>query len=303
MDYFGLLNIAKPAGVTSREIVDQIQRLVRPAKTGHAGTLDPLATGVLLVCLGRATRLVPLIHELHKVYRATFLLGRTSQTDDIEGTIVEHPMARQPTLARVLAVLPEFVGRIEQTPPAFSAVRVAGRRAYKLARQGQEVGIAPRPVVVNRIDLLDYRYPEVVLEIECCTGTYIRSIGRDLGTRLGCGAVMSALERTAIGPFTTQTAIASETLSRETVPDLMLPATAATGHLPHMVVDAAGVRALSNGRNVVLGAPRVGRVAQSGDRPQLVAVTDQTGRLVALAEFAGVQLLPRTVFTRRQPAS
>lgn len=136
MDHFGLLNIAKPAGMTSRDVVDWVQRLVRPAKAGHAGTLDPLATGVLIVCVGRATRLVPLIQEMRKTYRATFLLGRTSDSDDVEGTIIETPDVSPPTREQVQAVLPEFVGRIHQRPPAYSAVKVAGRRAYALARKG-----------------------------------------------------------------------------------------------------------------------------------------------------------------------
>ena len=299
MDHFGLLNIDKPTGLTSRDVVNDVQRLVRPAKAGHAGTLDPLATGVLIVCLGRATRLVPLIQEMPKTYRAKFLLGRTSDTDDVEGTVVEVPDAPRPIRDDVLAALPEFVGRIEQRPPAFSAVKVSGKRAYSLARQGQEVELAARSVDVYRIDVLRYEHPELVLEIECGSGTYVRAIGRDLGERLGCGAVMSALERTAIGPFTVETATPIADVTRESLPELLLPAALATVGLPRVVVDAAGVRELVNGRRVRAWRPVADAAARSGDRPQPVAVLDEAGSLVALCDVSGGELRPRQVFAER----
>ena len=133
---FGLLNVNKPAGVTSRDVVNRVQRLVRPERVGHAGTLDPLATGVLVVCLGPATRLVEYLQRLRKRYRAAFLLGRTSDTEDIEGQVVELAAPPRPTPAQIAAVLPRFLGQIEQVPPAFSALKLAGRRAYELARAG-----------------------------------------------------------------------------------------------------------------------------------------------------------------------
>ncbi|MFO1094098.1 MAG: hypothetical protein U0992_12420 [Planctomycetaceae bacterium] len=141
--HFGLLNIAKPAGLTSRDVVDRIQRLVRPAKAGHAGTLDPLATGVLIMCVGKATRLVPRIQELRKTYHATFLLGQTSNTNDVEGMVVEFPGATRPTSDEVLAALPGFVGRIEQRPPAYSAVRVGGRQGLQTGTAGTRRGSSP----------------------------------------------------------------------------------------------------------------------------------------------------------------
>lgn len=307
----GLLNISKPAGVTSRDVVNGVQAIVRPAKAGHAGTLDPLATGVLVVCLGRATRLVPLIQKMRKTYRATFRLGRTSDTDDVEGAVVERADVTPPMRTLLLGALPEFIGRIEQRPPAYSAVKVAGRRAHQMARQGQRVELAPRPVDVYRIDLLRYEFPELLLEIECGSGTYVRSIGRDLGERLGCGAVMSALERTAIGPFTGDTAVQLADVTRESLPDLLLPAALATVDLPQVLVDAAGVRELVNGRRVrewsmaaASDATGINPVAQGTGRPRAaphkhVAVLDEAGGLVALAENEGQQLRPRQVFAER----
>jgi tRNA pseudouridine55 synthase len=291
VDRFGLLNVAKPRGLTSRDVVSRVQRLVRPAKVGHAGTLDPLATGVLVVCVGPATRLVPVIQEMPKTYRATFLLGRTSDTDDIEGTVIETPVATMPTLQQVRAALPEFVGCILQTPPAHSAVKVAGKRAYKLARKGEEVELAARPVDVYRIDVLRYEPPEVVLEIECGSGTYVRSIGRDLGERLGCSAVMSELERTAIGSFTLGDAVALDQVIREPLVSHLLPAVAALPHLPQVVVDQAGVDALMNGRNVVLSS-RAAHDAPS----RMAAIVNAGGKLIALAEVGDDRIVPRQVF-------
>lgn len=316
IDQFGFLNINKPAGLTSRDVVSRVQRFVRPAKIGHAGTLDPLATGVLVVCIGPATRLVPVIHDMHKVYVATFVLGCTSQTDDIEGTIVEMPDAPQPTCEQVLAALPGFVGQIEQRPPAYSAVRIGGRRAYKLARSGQDVEPPIRSVEVHRIELLRFAYPELVLEIECGTGTYIRSIGRDLGDRLGCGAVMTALERTAIGPFGISNAVAPGVLTHDSLASHLLPATAALPHLPKLVVDQAGVELLMDGRNVryretcgpfdgTVGRPaatnverpvatNVGRLVATSS--PTTAIVDASGRLIALADVAADSIVPRQVF-------
>ena len=182
--------------MTSRRAVDLVERLARPAKAGHAGTLDPLATGVLVVCVGAATRLIEYVQRMPKRYRATFLLGRQSPTEDIEGEVTELPDAPIPTLDEIAAAAGRFVGRIAQRPPAFSALKVAGRRAYKLARAGQPPQLAPRPVEIFAAEIKSYQYPELVMEVECGSGTYIRSLGRDLAESLGTAAVMSALVRT-----------------------------------------------------------------------------------------------------------
>src|SRR5262245_35406014 len=198
---FGLLNIDKPAGLTSRDVVSRVQRLVRPQKVGHAGTLDPLATGVLVVAVGPATRLVEYVQRMPKTYQGTFLLGRTSDTEDVEGEVVELDSPPVPTRAEIDAALPRFIGTIEQRPPAYSALKVAGRRAHKLARRGEAVELAPRPVEIHAIELLRYEYPEMELRIDCGSGTYVRSLGRDVAEAVDTGAVMAALRRLAIGPF------------------------------------------------------------------------------------------------------
>ena len=192
----GLLNLSKPAEMSSRQAVNLVERLTRPVRAGHAGTLDPLATGVLVVCVGAATRLIGYVQRMPKRYQGTFLLGRQSPTEDIEGDVIELADAPIPTREQVVAVAARFIGRIDQRPPAFSAVKVAGRRAYELARQGRQPEWLPRPVVIHSIEVAAYQYPELILDVACGGGTYIRSLGRDLAESLGTAAVMSALVRT-----------------------------------------------------------------------------------------------------------
>ncbi|HEX5470857.1 MAG TPA: tRNA pseudouridine(55) synthase TruB, partial [Lacipirellulaceae bacterium] len=178
MGWFGVLNVKKPGGATSRDAVDHVQRLVRPAKAGHAGTLDPLATGVLVICVGQATRLIRYVQRMPKTYRAQFLLGRRSETDDIEGQVELMDDCSRPAREAVDHVIAQFIGEIEQKPPAHSAIKLAGRRAYQLARKGAEFELTPRPVVVHRIIVRRYEYPELELDIECGSGTYVRALGR-----------------------------------------------------------------------------------------------------------------------------
>jgi tRNA pseudouridine55 synthase len=229
---FGILNLNKPAGMTSRRAVNVIQRIVKPAKVGHAGTLDPLATGVLVVCIGRATRLIEQVQSRSKRYRATFLLGRRSNTDDVTGEVTLVDETPDIAAADISALLPQFSGRIEQVPPDFSAVHIAGKRAYKLARRGKAVELAPRPVEVYDICLVEFNSPTVVIDIHCGSGTYVRSIGRDLGELLGCGAVMSKLVRTAVGPFVIDDAVDPDDVTSDTLSSSLLSPTTAIAHVP-----------------------------------------------------------------------
>ncbi len=228
----GLLNLHKPAGITSRDVVNQVQRLVRPAKIGHAGTLDPLATGVLVVCVGAATRLVEYVQRLPKSYEATFLLGRQSDTDDIEGAVVEMPDVRQPSRSDLEAALPRFVGTISQRPPDYSAVKVRGQRAYELARKGEKISLTERTVSVHSLRIVRYEYPVLDVAIECGSGTYVRALGRDLAESLGTRAVMSQLVRTAIGPFKLAAAVHPHSLTANAVPAALFPLEAAVEELP-----------------------------------------------------------------------
>ena len=179
---FGILNINKPSGITSRDAVNQIVRLVgKKIKVGHAGTLDPLASGVLVVCLGPATRLIDKVQAMPKRYRGAFLLGRTSDTEDIEGIVTELADAPAPARAAIEQAAAQMVGVIQQRPPAYSAVKIAGRREYKRARRGEQPEMAPRPITIHALEVVEYDYPRLVLDIRCGSGTYVRSLGRDLG--------------------------------------------------------------------------------------------------------------------------
>ncbi len=199
----GFLNVDKPQWTTSHGAVAAARRrLPRKTKVGHAGTLDPFATGVLVLCVGKATRLASYVQRQPKRYVARVTLGTASTTDDPEGELEARPEARPVGLDDVRRALAGFVGAIDQVPPAHSAVHTGGQRAYELARRGERPALRPRRVVVHAIDLLSYRWPLVELDVRCGAGTYLRALARDLGEALGVGAYCSALARTEVGPFT-----------------------------------------------------------------------------------------------------
>ncbi|MBX9791145.1 MAG: tRNA pseudouridine(55) synthase TruB [Pirellulales bacterium] len=286
----GLLVVDKPAGLTSRQVVDRVARLVRPAKAGHAGTLDPLATGVLVVCIGQATRLIEYVQRMPKSYRATLLFGRSSPTDDIEGPIVLEDEPRIPSLELVTAAAARFIGTIQQRPPDYSAVRVGGRRAYDLARRGQALDLPPRPVQIHDLRIVTYEYPELVFDVDCGSGTYVRSLVRDLAAALETTAVMSALVRTAIGDFKLADACPLETLNPETLAARLLPMRAAVVALPEILLSDEEVQRIVRGQSIQ-------RPAASGDSEW--AAINATGELLAiLARRVDGALGPTRVFTQ-----
>ena len=242
----GLLNIAKPTGVSSRHVVTQIEHALRPLAVGHAGTLDPLATGVLVVGVGRGTKLIDYLHRFPKTYQATFLLGRSSDTEDITGNVEMLADGKEPSRAELESALAKFRGKIEQQPPAFSALKVAGRRAYKLARKGKKFELKPRPIEVHRFEITRYEYPELQAEIECSSGTYVRSLGRDLARAVGSEAVMSALARTVIGPFYLSQAIAPEQVRDDNLLALLQPSLLAVGAMQQVLLSATQVEQLAS---------------------------------------------------------
>jgi tRNA pseudouridine55 synthase len=274
----GLVNLNKPAGMTSRQAVDRVGRLTRPQRAGHAGTLDPLATGVLVVCVGAATRLIEYVQRMPKRYTGTFLLGRRSPTEDVEGNLFELPDAPIPTLEQIRAAAGRLVGRIQQRPPAFSALKIKGQPAYKLARQGRAVELAARPVEIHRIEIVAYRYPELTLDVVCGSGTYIRSLGRDLAESLGTAAVMSALRRTAIGRFTIDEAIDPHKLSRDNLPRFLQPPLVAVEALPRVQLTADEAMRIRHGLTVVR---REKPLVASQESAEIVAV-DPTGELIGI---------------------
>ena len=280
MTVSGILNLNKPGGWTSRDAVNRVQSLVgRKTKLGHAGTLDPLARGVLVVPVGAATRLIEYVQQMPKTYRAAFRLGCTSDTEDSEGTVTELESPPVPGEEEIRRVLPRFVGKILQRPPAYSALKVAGQRAYALAREGKTVELAPREIIVYRVELDDYTYPRLGLTIECGSGTYVRSLGRDLAESLGTGAVMTGLERTAIGPFRVEEALDPNDLNQDNLSDSLLPAGMAVSHLPTITLDDEGVRRIQNGLTI----PRPSEI----DPQRETVAVDRGGRLIGILTGRG----------------
>ena len=208
----GILNVNKPAGPTSFGVVALIRHLTGEKRVGHAGTLDPAACGVLPVCLGQATRIAEYLHAFSKEYQAIIELGTTTDTCDGEGRVTGRGDTAGITLPLVQKTLQSFEGPIDQVPPAFSAIKVKGRQSYDLARAGIEIAHQPRRVHIDRIKMVDFASPYIKLVIVCSKGTYIRSLARDLGEKLGCGAFLKDLVRSAYGPFTVGEAVSPESL-------------------------------------------------------------------------------------------
>ncbi len=222
VDFDGLLVIDKPVGCSSMDVVRRVRRAAGGAKTGHAGTLDPLASGVVICCLGRATKAVPRLMDLPKTYVAEVDMSAFTSTDDREGQRQEVAVAVPPDATMVAAALPQFVGHILQRPPAFSAVHIDGQRSYKLARRGQAVMPLPRAVRIDAIVMLAYAWPILALRIDCGKGTYIRALARDLGGALHTGGHLRSLRRTAVGPYRLQRAMPLDDLPPALVPSDLL---------------------------------------------------------------------------------
>jgi len=285
----GLLVLDKPAGMTSRDAVNRaLGWFPRGTRIGHTGTLDPLATGVLVLCIGAATRLAEYVQQMPKLYRAGIKLGATSDTDDATGIITRTPMVNAPTRAEVEHALGSFVGSLAQVPPAFSAARVTGQRAYDLARQGKDVALAPRTVAIYAIDVLGYAYPDLEIEVRCGKGTYIRSLARDLGARLGSGGHITTLRRLSVGRFTESDAV---TLHAD-VADArahLLPNARAVDDLPRITLPEPEAKRVMHGQYVLSSIPIAADSIE-------VAVFDESGHLLAVAENAAGVLHARKVF-------
>jgi tRNA pseudouridine55 synthase len=270
---------------------------VRPVKAGHAGTLDPLATGVLVVGLGSATRLVEYVQQFAKTYQATFLLGRSSDTEDVTGLVTELPNARAPSHAEITALLPRFLGTIQQRPPAYSALKVDGQRAYKMARRGDDVQLAARPIVIHSLEIVRYECPELELLVRCGSGTYIRSLGRDLAEALGDAAVMSQLRRLEIGPFRVEEGVQLGDLTLDLIHERLLPPVLAVSALPHVIVSDVETDRLVKGQPIHNSADRQRTNWPSETQPrQEIAAISERGNLVAILQFLEGNLKPIKCF-------
>ncbi|MDY0018750.1 MAG: tRNA pseudouridine(55) synthase TruB [Anaerolineae bacterium] len=270
----GLLNINKSSGMTSHDVVDAVRHLVHTRRVGHTGTLDPLATGVLVIMIGAATRLARFFSGMDKGYRAVVKLGETTTTYDAEGICID----RQPvtaTQAEVEAALASFRGPQLQVPPMYSAIRVDGRRLYKLAYQGKEIEREARPITIHALAMTRWEPPTLTLEITCSAGTYIRSLAHDLGQILGCGAHLAALTRTAAGPFTLETSHTLEALNDLAQANHLEDALLSPGVLlpmPAAILTLEQVQAIRHGKTITLTSAPV---------PELQA-WDAEGNLVAI---------------------
>ncbi len=250
----GWVILDKPLGMTSTQAVGAVRRLTGAAKAGHGGTLDPLASGVLPIALGEATKTVAYAMGAAKVYRFMAQWGAATSTDDAEGEVVAQSENR-PSEAAIRALLPQFSGEILQRPPAFSALKVDGRRAYALARQGEVVDLAPRPVRIVRFELLDMPASDQALfEVACGKGTYIRALARDLGEALGCFGHVVMLRRTRVGRFSAETAFSLDSLGelcqKDAASEYLLPIETALDDIPALVVTGPQAERLRHGQSI-----------------------------------------------------
>lgn len=279
----GLLVVDKPADMTSHDVVAHVRRLCGQRQVGHAGTLDPLATGVLILCLGRATRLAEYLQAHPKRYQATLRLGETTDTFDADGRVTRTAPIPPLTSVELLGYLQRFRGVIQQRPPAFSAVKRSGIPAYRRARRGEAIDLPPRTVHIAELRLLGWSNPDLRLEIVCSAGTYIRSLAHDLGEAIGCGAHVVALRRLASGPFTVADAVTWSELSEGATAwrGRVLPLAAAVVDLPAARLDEQALRAVAHGQPIVL--PALSEAAPSAG--EVAAGLTATGELAAVLRY------------------
>ncbi len=297
----GIIVIDKPEGATSMDMVRLVKRVSRVKRVGHAGTLDPLATGVLPVCLGQATRLMEEMVEGVKVYRGVVTLGASTDTYDADGTVTEQGDVSGVTPAQLEALLPAYVGEIQQLPPMYSALKHEGKRLYELARVGVEVERPPRDVVVYSLKLVDWAPPRVTLEAECGRGFYMRTLAHDIGEQLGCHGYLSALQRERAGAFRLSDSVRPDELEESAADEdwerYLLPPDSAVVDLPSVAVEPSAERLLRNGQAVVLRS--AGAYASHAERRRAYG---RDGRFIGIVRFNRAQgeWRPEKVFNTRE---
>ena len=297
-DVHGWVVLDKPVGMTSTHAVSVVKRLFSAKRAGHAGTLDPLASGCLPIALGEATKTVPFVMDGRKLYQFTVRWGEERDTDDAEGRAIASSDQR-PSPDAIRALLPSYTGTIQQVPPRYSAIKIEGERAYDLARDGEAVELEARPVEIARLELIATPDPDhAVLHAECGKGTYVRSLARDLGRALGCFGHVSALRRVAVGPFGEETMILLEQLEalchraaagEASLADALMPVETALDDIPALAVSRADAARLQRGQAVLLR----GRDAPNFRGPVYATAS---GQLVALAELDRGEIVPKRVF-------
>jgi tRNA pseudouridine55 synthase len=291
MKDFGLIIVDKPVGPTSHRIVQMVREGTGIRKVGHAGTLDPRASGVLVLCLGAATRLSEYLSTSSKRYEALIRFGSSTQTYDSNGSVTRST-GKAPSRKEIEDTLEQFVGEIDQVPPPYSAIKLKGKKAYELAREGEEVELEARQVTIHLLDLLEYRPPDLVVDVECSAGTYIRSLAHDLGEKLGTGAHLAKLRRTKSGPFTLEEAIPMPKLEVGMATGkwekFVTEAVSALPEFPIIEVDEEGYELVRNGH----------RIPSEPDAQGLARAVSLEGDLVAILEAVDGSDLwhPRKVF-------
>ena len=292
-DLNGLLVIDKPAGMTSHDVVGRVRRMVGMRRVGHGGTLDPFATGILVVAVGRATRMLQYVQDSQKGYRAHVVLGAETDTADVDGVLLDTGDRDEwPVVDEVIAVMANFIGEVEQVPPAYSAIKVGGRKLYELARAGEHVEAPTRTVSIRAIEVLSYEPPNLVLDVQCGKGTYVRSIARDIGAALEIGAYCHGLRRTNSGGFCLADAWTLDELGerdlREEWPAIALHPDAALSSLPVAILGERGRDAWYHGRSV-----RLSRSA--GTIGAVVRVYADDGRFVGIGAWTDDECLKPTL--------
>jgi tRNA pseudouridine55 synthase len=286
----GVIVVDKPVGLTSHDVVQIVRRGTGIRRAGHTGTLDPRASGVLVVLIGPAVRLSEFVSAEDKRYQATIHLGSTTDTYDSEGVVTESGMPLDVTKEAFAELLTKYVGEIEQTPPPYSAVKVQGERAYNIARRGEEVELTPRIIHVHSLELLEWALPEVVVDVHCSSGTYIRSLAHDIGEELGVGAHLVGLRRSRSGRFTLRDAVSlrrlREAFEAGTWAQHLIPASEALGDWPAIELDQETLEKVRNGNRIPAAEGATG----------LARAVSEQGDLVAIIEVNNGEWQPRKVF-------
>ncbi len=293
----GWINLDKPPGITSTQAVGKVRRILNAQKVGHAGTLDPIATGILPIALGEATKTVPFAQDREKTYIFTVSWGEQRDTDDSEGEAIATSDIR-PAQEAIESLLPKYTGEIEQTPPKFSAIKIDGKRAYDLARDGQDVELKSRMVFIETFELLEAREDEADFEVTCGKGTYIRSLARDMALDLDTCGYISALRRTKVGPFTTDNAISLEKLEELSDSaariEALLPLETALDDIPALAIKENEMAKLKSGQALsFIAKPDFKRLSDEGlEGKEQTALAIYKGKPIALVEVKGPDIKP-----------
>ena len=292
----GWVNFDKPLGMTSTQAVGKIRWMFQAQKAGHAGTLDPLATGILPIALGEATKTIPFMTDAEKAYRFTVKWGEMTDTLDKEGDVIATSDVR-PSKSQIINVLPQFIGDISQIPPKYSAIKIDGQRAYDLVRGGEEIEMKARPVIVHHLELADCDEETATFDVRCGKGTYVRSLARDIADALGtCGYVIF-LRRTRVGTFAESTSFSLDAMDnlchRGRVLEALGPIDAVLDDIPVLALTRTQAIDLKHGRAIALSDPLLSKPETDAS---LTVLAKEDGQAVALCDVKGEQVLPRRVF-------